>query len=343
MKIGVIGNYGGKKTTYGGQTIKTISFYKALKEARLYSAISKLDTYDITKRPFSFIYRLRKLFKDNDVVVILLSQRGIRYLLPIILYYKNKFNVLVYYNVIGAWLAGLVQKHKYMLNISKLDGILVETNTLKKNLLNIGITNTTLYHNFKDLTKVANIKKNNYGIIKLCFFSRVTKQKGIEDAIEAINDVNNFFKKTIFTLDIYGPIESSYKNKLDDILLSNNFFEYKGVISPNSSVEIIKNYDLQIFPTKHYTEGIPGSIIDSYFSGVPIIASKWESYQDVIDEGHTGIGYEFGNIEDLKDKLVYIHKNRELIPFMSEKCLIKSEDYTKEKAMNDFFRIIMSN
>ena len=47
---------------------------------------------------------------------------------------------------------------------------------------------------------------------------------------------------------------------------------------------------MQIFPTRFTTEGIPGSIIDSYYAGVPVLASKWNSFDDVIEDGKTGVG-----------------------------------------------------
>lgn len=52
------------------------------------------------------------------------------------------------------------------------------------------------------------------------------------------------------------------------------------------AVEIISKYHYQIFPTRYKTEGIPGSIIDSFFSGTPVIASKWDSVNDVLEDGY---------------------------------------------------------
>ena len=72
---------------------------------------------------------------------------------------------------------------------------------------------------------------------------------------------------------------------------------------------MLKNYFLLAFPTKFYTEGIPGTILDAYAAGVPVIASKWESFFDVIEEGKTGIGYEFDNQKELEKILAvsYTH------------------------------------
>ena len=53
-----------------------------------------------------------------------------------------------------------------------------------------------------------------------------------------------------------------------------------------------------LFPTHFYTEGIPGTIIDAYASGVPVISAKWESFEDLVND-KVGYGYSFGNNSEL--------------------------------------------
>ena len=61
-------------------------------------------------------------------------------------------------------------------------------------------------------------------------------------------------------------------------MTSNNCARYCGIKDPKDSVKTLKNYFALVFPTRFYTEGIPGTIIDAYYAGVPVIASKWESF-----------------------------------------------------------------
>ncbi len=57
-----------------------------------------------------------------------------------------------------------------------------------------------------------------------------------------------------------------------------------------------------LFPTKFKTEGIPGTIIDAYASGLTVVSSIWDNYNEIIDDGITGIGYEIDNYNDFKKK-----------------------------------------
>lgn len=88
---------------------------------------------------------------------------------------------------------------------------------------------------------------------------------------------------------------------------------YRGSAPFYKSVEILSKYFALLFPTRYRTEGIPGTIIDAYAAGVPVISAKWESFADVVDEGVTGIGFEIENWNELKTILLQIAKTRNLL------------------------------
>ena len=81
-------------------------------------------------------------------------------------------------------------------------------------------------------------------------------------------------------------------------------------------------------------------MIDAYAAGMPVIAAKWESFSDIIDDGVTGIGYGFDEEEGLYNALVYAHENREALAAMQPACLKKAEDYLPENALAALFERI---
>mgnify|MGYP000786362991 FL=1 len=91
-----------------------------------------------------------------------------------------------------------------------------------------------------------------------------------------------------------------------------------------------------MFPTHFYTEGIPGTIIDAYAAGVPVISAKWESFDDVIEDYVTGIGYEFNNINDLKRKLFDIIRSTGQINSLKLNCIKKSKQFLPNKVIKTF-------
>lgn len=64
-----------------------------------------------------------------------------------------------------------------------------------------------------------------------------------------------------------------------------------------------------------------------------MISSKWESFSDVIDDEITGIGYAFGDFDELCTVLKNAVTNPQLIQQMKCACIEKAKKYTPEAAM----------
>ena len=342
MKVGVCGHITDNIKLIGGQTVKTKEFLEGLQKKISSNNVDFINTNGWKKKPFSFLYKIKKLHKQNDIILFLTAQNGIR-IFPRLFNFLNRFKrKKVHYIVIGGWLPELLKKNKNIFkSLKKMDGIHVETRTMKNELEILGLNNIYILNNFRNLNPLNHIeiRKNNYPIV-FCYFSRVIKEKGIEDLISAVNDINSDPRniKKCF-LDIYGPITNEYKESISGII-DNEYINYKGVVDSKNSLNILKNYYMQIFPTRYYTEGIPGSIIEGYFSGIPVIASKWESFDDLIDEKSTGIGFEFRNKEDLKSQILWAMRNEKKVTEMKMNCLEKSYQYQTEKVISEFLNII---
>ena len=162
---------------------------------------------------------------------------------------------------------------------------------MKKALYVLVYKNYFIMPNCKNLNilKEDELVYNTEKPYKLCTFSRVMKEKGIEDAVNAVKAVNEKYGETIYTLDIYGQVDAEQTDWFEN--LKNTFpdyVKYGGLVPFDKSVDVLKNYFALLFPTHYYTEGIPGTIIDAYAAGVPVISAKWENFGDIIEENITG-------------------------------------------------------
>lgn len=337
-KVSVIGHFAEGFEYLDGQTIKTKIITNGL--CRLFGAenVLRFDTHGSIKTLVkSPLYVLNSLWKSKNVVM-LPAHNGLRIfglLLPFFrIFFKGR---KIHYVVIGGWLPEILQSKKYLASaLKKFDGIYVETNTMRNALLEQGYHNIHIMPNCKELASVSDdeLIYHNEVPYKLCTFSRVMKEKGIEDAVKAITSVNDKFKKQIFTLDIYGQVDSNQTEWFDTLKTSfPEYVNYCGSVPFDKSVEVLKNYFALLFPTRFYTEGIPGTIIDAYAAGVPVISSKWQSFEDVIDEGVTGIGYKFGDADDLTQKLIDVEKSAKQINNMKLNCLKKSKTFLPDNAI----------
>ncbi|MBQ6999069.1 MAG: glycosyltransferase [Clostridia bacterium] len=340
MGIGIIGHFGGKKKFNDGQTVKTIVTYDALKRYGI-DNMAIVDTYYSKKNPIVFGLSLLNCILKHKKIIVLLSINGRRILFPI-LYILSKFGKEIYHYAIGGRLAREVeQKPRWKKYVNSFKGNWVESTELADKLQGVGVKNAIYLPNFKKL----NIIKPDEMIteyaepFRFCIFSRVMKEKGIEDAIQAIADVNKTYGKEIAQLDIYGPIESGYDEQLNDCLnKSDGSCKYCGVVEPSKSVEALKDYYMLLFPTHWRHEGIPGTIIDSLSAGVPIISRRWQYCDEMITDNVTGYVYNFDEPEKLVDKIIYSIDNVEHTMKMKKNCLESSYQYSEECVMKKIMR-----
>ena len=338
-KICICGHFANKIKSYNGQTIKTNNIFLELKKKYGQNQIICIDTYNWKKKPLKLLKECFEVSKNCNNIIILPAHKGVKIFVPLFTYLKKKFNFKLHYVVIGGWLPSLVENSNFMKSkLKEIDFIYIENKKTATKLNELGINNVYQMNNFKNL-KISDHKyKLKKGMIKCCIFSRIEEKKGINDAIDIILKINKY-SKTKVILDIFGKIEDSYKNifysKIHD---KENTINYRGIIEPNDSVNTIEKYDLLLFPTKYYTEGIPGTIIDAYFSGTPILASKWENFDELIIEGKTGISYEFNNNDDFYDKLKSIVDNNEILIKMSKNCKKEATKYLPENSMQILYK-----
>jgi len=334
----VCGHFGFGKNLLNGQTIKTKIITEGLKRKLGKDQVLNIDTHGGKRNLLSLPFSVFGMLVKCRNIVMLPAYNGLRVITPVLFLENIFFKRKLHYIVIGGWLSDFLKNKKLLLKmLKKFDYIYVETNTMKKSLENKGFENVVVMPNCKDLKIVdeENFKSVEKPPYKLCTFSRVMREKGIEDAIEAIKFINEKYGYTVFTLDVYGQVDNEQKEWFELIKASfPDYVRYGGLISFDKSVDILKDYFALLFPTHFYTEGIPGTIIDAYASGIPVISSLWENYGDVVDEGITGLSYEFLNIEDLKRILEKVAESPEIIVAMKKACVRKAEKFTTEEVIS---------
>jgi glycosyltransferase involved in cell wall biosynthesis len=250
-------------------------------------------------------------------------------------FFKRK----LHYSVIGGWLPSFLDgRVKIEKALKSFEGIYVETLTMHKALGKRGFENVYHVSNFKriDALPENKLEENFSEPYRLCIFSRIMKQKGVSDAADAVKQVNESLGRCVYELHIYGPVDGNEREWFS--ALEREFPEYicyKGSVDSYKSVSVLKNYFALLFPTRFFTEGVPGTIIDAYAAGIPIISSKWESFSDVIDDGVTGLSYEFGNKDGLVARLLEVSENPNLLISMKKSCVRKASEFTPEVALGE--------
>ena len=170
---------------------------------------------------------------------------------------------------------------------------------------------------------------------RFCLFSRVMKKKGVQDAADAIVEINRKSGKTVAELDIYGPIDEGYKDAFNQLLeQSPDYIQYKGIVPANESVDVLKDYFMLLFPTRWFREGMPGTVIDALFSALPVIASDWAFCREMLEDEKTALIYDFNQPSLLIDKIEFAMDHPMKINAMKGNCLDEAENYSEKKVMD---------
>lgn len=326
----------------GGQEVKTCILADAL-EAK-YGKIYRIDTLAKNSRllmPFQLVWAMMTC----EDIVILPAHNGLVVLSKLLTLLNLIFHRRLHYSVIGGWLQDLLPQHQDVMKaLYKFKGIYVETQTMMDALQKMGYTNVSVVPNCKLLNI---IKKGQMPIAysepyKLVTFSRVTEKKGIGTAANIVMALNEKYGREVYKLDIYGPIDSGEDEEwfAEQQKHYTSAIKYKGNAPFDKSVEILSAYFALLFPTQYFTEGIPGTIIDSYAAGVPVISAKWKSYADVVTEGVTGLGYEFNTNAEFERILDTIVSDPAIITTLKKGCIKKAEDFLPKNAIKPLFEKI---
>ena len=335
----IIGHFGFGQNMLNGQTIKTKIVAEELQRQLGENQVVCIDTHGKLKTLLRAPFQVISALKGSKNVLMFPAQNGLRVYAPLLAFFKTFFRRRgLHYVVIGGWLPQFLSKRKLLTGtLKRFDGIYVETNTMKSALEANGFRNIFLMPNCKPLAVLSEdeLVYPTGTPYRLCTFSRVCKEKGIEDAVRAVASVNEALGYTAYTLDIYGQVDSDQTEWFEQLMKTVPCeVQYKGSVAYDQSVAVIKNYFALLFPTQYYTEGIPGTIIDAYAAGVPVISSKWESFSDVIQEG-TGVGYSFGALNELVEVLIRLVDNPETMIEMKKSCLEESKKYKLETLVRD--------
>lgn len=336
-KVTIIGLFCTDKEVSDGQSVKTRIVTEEIEKALGAENVKRIDTYGWRKNPLKLFIRCIIAVRNSTNVIFMTDEGGIK-VFPWLLQMANVAGKCrIHYVVVGGWLPESLKTRKIRTwLLKKLDGIYVETNTMKKALECQGLSNITIFPNCKRLDVLGedDLVFNNCEPYRLCTFSRVMKEKGIAEAIEAVEAVNNLSGRTVYTLDIYGQVDPEQIEWFVQLEAEfPEYIKYCGTVPYNQSVNVLKNYFALLFPTYFPGEGLAGTLIDAFSAGVPVIASKWRYNEEFVFDGINGAIVPPQNVEALIDELKKISRAPHDWNMQKINCIFWARQYTPEAVM----------
>ena len=332
-RICVLGAFGYRTTLYDGQTIKTRNLLDLLRNNGVDA--DYYDTQDFQHNKLSILTMFAKVCKA-DYLFYLPAHNNLRFIFPIIYFLAKLFNTKIHYFVVGGWLKEFLEdKTGIVRKLSKIEGIHSETKLMKSALEKYyGFKNVDIFPNFR-INNFVPVSHHEDGKLRMVFEARILKKKGLDTMFAMGDKIVRTGLEDKISLDFYGPLKTGEEDEtyFNEGLKKYSFMKYYGPLEPESINKTLEKYDVMLLPTHFYTEGLPGSVLDAYISGIPVIVTKWKHATEFVDDGQTGYIIPFeDNGEGLFNRVVELLNCPSKLVSMKTAARTRWYDFSAEKA-----------
>ncbi len=334
--VAVIGVYGAGPDFTTGQAVKCFELVCWFRARYGEAAVKVVNTYRWKRRPAGLFFKLIRAFCDCDQIILMPAQHGVKAFAPMAHLLKKRFRKPVYYVVIGGWLAELLTAKPWLKRcVASFDGVYVETRAMVEKLRAIGLNNAVCLPNFRRLPLKRPEKRNVWNEpARVGIYSRITKAKGIQDAVSIVREANRRAGGPRFTLDVYGKVDLAFQAEFDELLRKNaDVVGYLGVKNADEGAAVLEAYFALLFPSYYEGEGFPGTILDAFAACTPVIANDWKYIREIIESRENGLIYPFRDVNAAAELLCLLYEDRELYAHICGGCWVSAKRYATDVAL----------
>ncbi|MGO8878878.1 MAG: glycosyltransferase [Desulfomonilaceae bacterium] len=147
--------------------------------------------------------------------------------------------------------------------------------------------------------------ENSDGRVRIIFVGSLIPKKGLQDLINAMG--NPEFRNTSLTIVGDGYYSENLKDLAREKLKNHCEIFWKGITPPREVAKLMRQSDILVLPS--YTEGSPNVVKEAMASGLPVIGTRVGGVPDLVSHGKTGLLYEPGDVEALRECLFKLVKD----------------------------------
>jgi glycosyltransferase involved in cell wall biosynthesis len=180
------------------------------------------------------------------------------------------------------------------------------------------------------------ININNYPVISgstsipfeeregLCYIGSISRIRGIKEVVNSLQNID-------VTLNLAGDFESDEFKK--ELMLDKNWgkVKYHGSVSPGEVIEILKKSQIGLvtfLPEPNHIESQPNKMFEYMAAGLPLIASDFPLWKEIVEGNKCGVCVNPKNPEDISTAINYLLMNQDIAMTMG---------WNGVKAVNDKF------
>ena len=195
--------------------------------------------------------------------------------------------------------------------INRCDALVVLSQSMRKYFLSIGISEQiiTILNNIVTPPDSV-LPKTSTGKLHLLFLGEINNRKGIYDLLNVLKTNKDVFKDKIL-LRVGGNLVDGDINAVIAESDLSSFVTFEGWVADAKKTECLEWADVYILPS--YNEGLPIAILEAMSYQHPVISTSVGGIPEILHSYLNGILIEPGNLEQIKNALLFFIENSEKI------------------------------
>jgi len=202
---------------------------------------------------------------------------------------------------------------------SRVDAFIALTHFSKKKFIEGGLPADRIYVKPNFVCPPSDTSIDTDERCGFLYVGRLSREKGVLTLLEAWRDLD-------YPLRIVG--DGPLRDIVERVSISK--VKYLGSLSQDDVfAEMVRSQAL-IMPSEWY-EGFPMVLVEAMSRGLPVIGSNIGAMAEVVQDGVTGMHFESGNVESLREAVCRMARDKETLKRMSEESMkIYREKYSPE-------------
>ncbi len=182
----------------------------------------------------------------------------------------------------------------------------------------------------------ASVKKYDYPSV--LYLGRIKKYKSVQHLIEAFKIVKEKLPDAKLTIVGDGDYVAELKKLTESIGLQDSVL-FTGYVSSEEKVERLRKSHVAVLPS--LKEGWGLTNIEANSVGTTVVAANSPGLRDSVKDDETGFLYEYGNIEELVEKLMIILTDSAKRIELEKNGLLWAEKFNWDSAAKKFEELVI--
>jgi len=189
----------------------------------------------------------------------------------------------------------------------KFDAIISATPHIKDRFVKLN-SNITDVNNFPKLNELYSPSRWEERINEICYIGGIAKIRGIIELVKALEYVDT-------TLHLAGSFESEELKQTVMNLEGWKKIKYYGFVNREQVKEILAKVKIGVVtlhPTINYLDSLPVKMFEYMSAGIPVIASNFPLWKEIIEKNHCGICVDPLNPLEIAKAIEYLLNNDDI-------------------------------